>query len=115
MNAEKFYVYLNLEPFAAAWNIYRGLMCSPSTIGTKEFRGLAYWPFGLLQKAANGDQISLRRLEKELALEGIRRMHYPEKVSRLHGIYVWKTKEDAIRGERWREREGKHFAPEQLA
>jgi len=36
-------------------------------------------------------------------------------VSRLHGIYLWKTKDDAIRGERWRLKEGQHFAPEQLA
>jgi hypothetical protein len=65
----------------------------------------------LLKRAASGDRLSLQQLEKELALEQIRRGCYPEKVSRLHGIYLWKTKEDAIRGERWRQ----HFAKEQLA
>jgi len=115
MDAEKFYVYLNLDAFPAAWAAYRGVMCSAATVGTKGFRPFAYWPFGLLKRAANGDRLSLRRLEKELALEQIRRAHYPEKVSRLHGIYLWKTRDDAIRGERWRLTEGQYFAQEQLA
>jgi hypothetical protein len=115
MKAEKFYVYLNLDPFATSWAVYRGVMCSAATVGTGSFRPMAHWPFGLLKKSANGDQLSLRRLEKELALEQVRRAHYQEKVSRLHGIYLWRTRDDAIRGERWRLTEGQHFAPEQLA
>jgi hypothetical protein len=115
MESDTFFVYLNLDPFATSWAVYRGVMCSAATIGTRDFRTLAYWPFNLLKRAARGDLLSLRRLEKELSLEQVRRAHYAEKVSRLHGIYLWRTRNDAIRGERWRLKEGQHFAPEQLA
>jgi hypothetical protein len=114
MKSARFFVYMNIEPLAAAWAAYRGQMCSASSIGTRDFRPIAYWPYGLLKGAARGCARSLQRLEKEIAIEQVRREYYPQQVSRLHGIYVWGTEEDAIRGEKWREKEGLHFDRENL-
>ena len=77
METEKFFVYLNIEPLPAAWAAYRGVMCSASSVGTKEFRPIAYWPYGLMRKAAAGDERARLRLEKEIALEDVRRRAYP--------------------------------------
>src|SRR5262245_17438965 len=115
MQPAKFFVYLNIDPLPAAWATYRGHICSASSIGTKEFHPIAYWPYGLLSRAANGCANGLLRLEKELAIEQIRREHYADKVSRLHGIYVWENEEDAIRCEsKWRPAEGQHFERDRL-
>lgn len=115
MNKGNFHVYLNLNHFAAAWAAYRGVMLSVSTFGTGTFRPISYWPFDLLRKAAGEDQKSLIRFSKEMALEMIRRQHYPHQVSRLHGIYLWGDEESAIRcEEKWRPTEGQHFDRENL-
>jgi len=111
----RFFVYLNIDPFPTAWAAYRGQMCSASSMGTDEFRPIAYWPYGLLKRVASGSKSSLLRLEKEFALERVRREQYGYQVSRLHGIYLWESEEDAIRCEpKWRDKEGQHFEQDQL-
>jgi len=115
MQSERFFVYLNIEPLPAAWAAYRGAMCSASTVGTDAFRPIAYWSCGLMRRGQAGDKRALLRLEKEIAVEQIRSRHYPHQVSRLHGIYVWGSEEDAVRCEpKWRESEGQHFDRDKL-
>lgn len=115
MPSKRFFVYLNIEPFPTTWATYRGSMCSASTVGDEHFRPIAYWPYGLLKRTATGCKQSLQRLEKEIAIEQIRRDHYTQQVSRLHGIYLWENEEDAIRCEsKWRQKEGQHFDRDRL-
>ena len=115
MNYDRFFVYLNIDPLPAAWAAYRGTMYSASTVGTEVFRPIAYWPYGLMKRGREGDRLALLRLEKEITLEQIRKLHYPQRVSRLHGIYVWGSEEEAIRCEsKWRVSEGKYFDRDNL-
>jgi hypothetical protein len=115
MQSRRLFVYFDIEPLPAAWAAYRGQMCSAASIGTSSFRPIAYWPYGLLKGAAAGDLKKLSRLEKEFALEKVRREYYPTCVSRLHGIYMWESEEDAIRCEaKWRPKEGQYFDRQQL-
>jgi hypothetical protein len=112
LNNAVVHVYANLEHFGVAWSVYRGVIMSAATLGTASFRPLAYWPLGQLRKAATGDVLALTRFEKEIAIELVRREHYPEQVSRLHGLYAWEDEETAVRCERkWRQQ---HFSRENL-
>ncbi len=103
MIEQVFYVYLNIDAFPAAWAAYRGQLISSSVYGTESFRPVSYWVARLFREN------TLIRLQKELLVEDIRRKYYPEKVSRLQGMYFWGDEKSAEHAEKWREEEGHYF------
>ena len=66
-------------------------------------RFISWWHAGLLRDQMNR--------ERELALERVRKQDFPERISRLHGMYCFLEKTSADRAVAW----GWHFRPKNLA
>lgn len=106
------WVYLNLaehslNSFIPAWAAYRGMLATPNILLAPESRKthLGLTPH-LVRLLRNKDAIAL---EKEIALENIRRLHYPTKISRLNCIYCWPDEATAKLAQKYWGNQGKHF------
>lgn len=95
------YAYLNIDHPLCAWATYRGALVTPPA----QPGFLSVWTAGLL---GNGDPVRLRR---ELALEAVRAAHFPDRVSRLRGMFCFLDRASAEGASVW----GGHFTPDYLA
>ena len=97
------YVFLNIQLPHCAWTTYRGVIVSPPNISGI----VSFWHASMLQ---NVDPQITRR---EMKLEELRKQRFPNRTSRLKGLYCFMDKEEAKRASRiW---DGEHFTLENLA
>jgi len=106
------WLYMNisegsLNNFIPAWALYRGIIATPNVILTPSARHthLGLTPH-LVRLFRNKDDVALR---KEIALEIIRRTHYPNAISRLNCIYCWPDEATARIAPRYWSNQGAHF------
>jgi len=98
-NSIKLYAYLNIDNPIVAWEVAVGRLKSAPSITSQEF-GISFWAFNLLSTYATGKKWT--RLQGELDLEEVRLQRYSDKVSRLQGLYFFKTEEEALAAiDRW--------------
>ena len=105
------YAYLNIDDPICAWATYRGVLVSVSPNGDQDdlTGGISVMSAGMLRSGSHA------RLNNELALESIRRLRHPGRVSRLRGMYCFLDRESAERAAAlWGGFEN-HFRPEFLA
>jgi hypothetical protein len=97
----------NLNSFTPAWAAYRGMLATPNIALTREARQthLGLTPH-LVRLFRNADVVAL---EKELALETVRRSRYPNATSRLSCIYCWPDGATARLASKFWSQQGKHF------
>ncbi|MFH7524197.1 hypothetical protein ACK323_03555 [Aeromonas enteropelogenes] len=93
------YAYLNIEHPMVAWEVAIGRIKSICDEQDNDF-GVSLWFYSLMQKYIKDP--SSRRVINEFKLESVRQQNFPDKVSRLRGVYFFETKEMAeIALERW--------------
>lgn len=98
MEQRKLYAYLNINNPIVAWEVAIGRI--ESICHDSEF-GVSIWFYNLVRGYLAGNK--QEKLQNELALEKVRLDNYTEQVSRLTGIYLFKTREIAeIAIDRWR-------------
>ena len=90
---ERAFVFLNIANPLVAWLVYRGEVVSASQMHET---ALSFWTTRYLA-SVNGNAARARRYRAELALDAVRRRHYPTAVSRLEGFYVFPDEETALR------------------
>lgn len=74
------FVYLNVENPFVAWATYRGILVTPP----KDHQGfVSVWYADLLQQVGSGHWIT------EMELEGLRRDKFPDRNSRLTGLFCF--------------------------
>jgi hypothetical protein len=109
---EDHWLYLNiaeddLNSFVPAWAAYRGILATPNVAlnpeASKTHLGLT--PH-LVRLFRNRDRIAL---QKELAIERIRRIQFPNAVSRLSCIYCWPDEATARLAPKFWSNQGRHF------
>lgn len=85
------YVFLDIDRPLCAWANYRGvLVCAPDRPGF-----LSIWTAGILASGCT------ERLQRELALERVRVEEFPDRVSRLRGMFSLADAESAERALAW--------------
>ncbi len=89
---EKLFAYLNIDHTMVAWEVAIGRLQSVSEIEGERF-GVSLWAYSLLQSYVNGRQPA--RFANECRLESVRRRHYPNCVSRLNGLYFFRSEDNA--------------------
>ena len=95
------WVFLNISNPVCAWATYRSVLVSvPSGPGF-----ISVWTAAMLK---NGDP---NRIRRELMLERHRATFFPQRVSRLKGMYCFTDLESAERALKW----GSYFRAENLA
>jgi hypothetical protein len=102
------YAYLNIDDPICAWATYRGVLVSVSPTGDEDdlIGGISVMSASMLRSGSRA------KLNNELAIESIRRLRHPGRVSRLRGMYCFPDRESAGRAAAlW----GNHFRPEFLA
>jgi hypothetical protein len=106
------FVYLNLaeedaNSFIPGWAAYRGILATPDCILSSEERKahLALTPH-LVRLLRAKREI---QLEKELALEFVRRQYYATCISRLSCLYTWRDQETERLASKFWGDQGKHF------
>jgi hypothetical protein len=95
------WVYLNLNDAAVAWACYRGVLF-PSEFYIKSKPGLCplgWRAYTILKYAAESNNKNI--VSSEVILEDVRRRYYPDKVSRLTGMFAFLSRESAIKGKSW--------------
>lgn len=103
------YAYLNIEHPLVAWEVAIGRVQSVDELSDRF--GISLWAYSLLQSYVQ--KKSLQRFRNELRLEQIRLNNYPSKVSRLQGLYFFKSEHDARAAlERWGMPEKKQYISE---
>ena len=94
----KVFAFLNVDNPWIAWLVYRGEMVSAQASKT---HAVSVWhAYYLIDAARSGLRSAYYR--REMALESVRSSSFPEKVSRLSGLYFFED-EDSARdaGRRW--------------
>lgn len=95
------YAFLDINNPVCAWATYRGtLVCAPSAPGF-----MSVWTAGLICADVPS------RIANELAIEAVRTKQFPERVSRLRGMFCFLDEESARRAHSW----SAHFEPEFMA
>ena len=93
------YAYFDIDRLNVAWEVAVGRIKSAPPNTPTNF-GVSIWSYNICKKLAN-DKCN-KSIFDEFALERERLIHYPNKVSRLQGVYFFKNKEDAIEAiHRW--------------
>ncbi len=103
------YAYLNITLPMVAWEVAIGRIRSACDINLKQHEyGISLWQYNLIRKyVANG--IS-NRFRNELSLELIRQRKFSTSVSRLRGVYFFKSEKDAYAAvDRWGVPENRKF------
>jgi hypothetical protein len=99
------YAFLDVDNPFCAWATYRGaLVCAPERPGF-----LSAWTAGLI-RAGNAGRISF-----ESAMEDVRLRQFPNRISRLRGMFCMPDAESAMRACSWNAGNNSHFQPEFLA
>ena len=99
------YVFLDIQRPHVAWAAYRGVLVScPSSVGF-----VSFWHASMLQNATS--QIASREME----LEKVRQQRFPNRTSRLKGLYCFLDLESAKRASSSPLWDGDHFTLNNLA
>jgi hypothetical protein len=86
------YAYLNVDDPICAWATYRSVLVSVAPNGADDLiGGISVMSASMLRSGSRA------RLNNELAIESIRRLRHPGRVSRLRGMYCFLDKESAER------------------
>jgi hypothetical protein len=86
------FVYIDINNPMAAWNVVRSGFYSPSCLPSVERAGaLSFWFSDLLRDC------NRQRAEAEFRLEHFRQQKFPEKVSRLTGIFTFDDVASALK------------------
>lgn len=105
MLATDAYAFLDVDDPFCAWATYRGaLVCAPDDPGF-----ISVWAAGLMRSADAG------RVSFEIALEEVRAIDFPYRVSRLRGMFCLMDEESVKRACSWNRNDRTHFQPEFLA
>ena len=97
------FAFLDIDCPYVAWAADRGILITPQRVPMKDGRLVSWWFANLLRNPAH--------LERELVLERVRKQQFPERISRLVGIFCFLEKACADQAIRW----GYHFRTENLA
>jgi hypothetical protein len=105
------YVYLDVTDPVCAWATYRGVLVSVSPDAREDdlIGGVSLMSAGMMRAG------SPARLNNELAVEGVRRLRHPGRVSRLRGMYCFLDSRNAQRAAALWGSFRNHFRPEFLA
>lgn len=99
------YAFLNIESPVCAWATYRGtLVSAPNEPGF-----VSVWTAGLLQTT------EFRRLNFETKIEAVRVAQFPDRISRLRGMFCVLDQEDAMKALSWGHAGKTHFELQYLA
>ena len=93
-------IFLDISRPYVAWAAYKGTLITPPNTETQDGRFVSWWLAGLLRNP--------RHLARELALERVRAQHFPERISRLVGIFCFLDESCANQAVSW----GGHFKVE---
>jgi hypothetical protein len=88
------WAFLDIRNPLCAWNIYRGFLVSPPA----EPGVISVWAAAVLRRTVGGDPSSVLR---ESALERVRKERFPQRVSRLRGLYCFLDKDSAEQALIW--------------
>lgn len=83
--------YLNIYNPVCAWAAHRGVLVSAPTTGGF----VSVWAAGLFQST------DVSRIEREILIEKVRCQSFPDRISRLTGMYCFTDLESAERALRW--------------
>jgi hypothetical protein len=86
------YAYFNIQHPMVAWEVALGRIKSSCDIGNEGF-GLSLWQYSNLSRLAKTGK--RRAFIDELKLEQVRQQYHQNKVSRLQGVYFFRTEHDA--------------------
>lgn len=103
----KAYAYLDIEYMPTAWGVMRGVLVSPSVLENNS-NGKGYLSL-MAAKLLNNDNHN--RLFYESLIEETRALMFPDKASRIRGLYFFENIFDAKKAEEW----GGHFIEENLS
>ena len=105
------YAYLDVDDPICAWATYRGVLVSvaPNMSEDDLIGGISVMSASMLRSDSRA------RLNNELAIESIRRLRHPGRVSRLRGMYCFLDRESAERAAALWGSYRNHFRPEFLA
>lgn len=93
------YAYLDITHPFVAWEVAIGRIKSVDDNNPEGF-GISQWQYSLLSEYVNHGLN--QRFINELMLEHIRQKCYPQRVSRLQGVYFFESEEDANNAlDRW--------------
>ena len=91
MLATDAYALLNIDNPMCAWAAYRGtLVCAPDAPGF-----ISVWTAGLIRADKPG------RIASELSIEAVRVAQFPDRISRLRGMFCFLDAESAGRAHSW--------------
>ncbi len=101
------YIYLNVKAPLVAWSAYRGTLVTPSKVHAG---AVSIWYAGLLQHVGSA------HWDIEMALEGLRREKFPERNSRLTGLFCFQDIDSAKAAPMlWNSGAKNHFNSDNLA
>jgi hypothetical protein len=87
------YAFLNIRNLLVAWEVAIGRLFSAGT--TDDGVGVSLWMFHRLRRLASTPQDHIVR--NEFILETVRQQDFPQKTSRLKGLYFFDNEKDALR------------------
>lgn len=103
------YAFLNINHPLCSWATYRGCLVS-SAAASDEPGFVSVWMATMLYVENNG------ALSREIEIDRVRQAKYPDKISRLSGLYCFLDLESAERAANlWGSSGRNHFRPEYLA
>jgi len=88
----KLFAYIDISNPLVEWETAIGRIKSIDSNEDDSF-GISLWQFGLIPEYLEKNET--QRIRNELILEKIRQCYYPDKVSRLKGLYFFESIEDA--------------------
>jgi hypothetical protein len=84
------FCFLDLEHPAVAWAVMRGMMVSADYAGTPLSPGfISFMQAGMIEALNN------RRIFNEFLIERVRETLFPHQISRMRGMYFFKSQEEA--------------------
>ncbi len=94
MVKKELYAYLNINNPMVAWEVAIGRVRSACDFGLENGGfGMSLWYYSLLKECTHKKRGE--RFAKEMLLENERSNNFPSKVSRLRGMYFFKSENDA--------------------
>ena len=97
------FAFLDIARPYVAWAVYRGVLITPQKTPSAGGRFVSWWWTSLLRYKTH--------LKRELELEQVRKRQFPDRVSRIVGLYCFLDKACADQALVW---DG-HFRPDNLA
>ena len=98
------YVFVDVDRPHVAWSVYRGSLITPPNVETGAGRFVSWWQADMHRGSSH--------MRREAALEQVRRQKFPEKISRLNGLFCFLDRGSAIlAASHW----NSHFTMENLA